>query len=39
MNITADAVEYVVIHTPDQGDIVIRVDAGIVEDDNEVNDL
>jgi|TARA_R100001369_G_scaffold90030_1_gene128425 hypothetical protein len=38
MNISADAVEYVVVHT-DQGDIVVRVDNGIVEDDSEVNDL
>ena len=38
MNISADAVDFVVIHT-DQGDIVVRVDAGIVEDDNEVEAL
>ena len=38
MNISADAVEYVIIHT-EQGDIVVRVDAGIVEDESEVNDL
>tara|TARA_R110000868_G_scaffold47032_3_gene154701 strand:- start:320 stop:433 length:114 start_codon:yes stop_codon:yes gene_type:complete len=37
MNISADAIEYVVIHT-EQGDIVVRVDAGIIEDE-EVNDL
>tara|TARA_R110002073_G_scaffold207231_1_gene367122 strand:+ start:413 stop:529 length:117 start_codon:yes stop_codon:yes gene_type:complete len=38
MNISADAVEYVVVHT-EQGDIVVRVDAGIVEDDSEVTNL
>ena len=37
MNISADAVDYVVVHT-DQGDIVVRVDAGIIKDE-EVNDL
>mgnify|MGYP003628731483 FL=1 len=37
MNISADAVEYVVVHT-EQGDIVVRVDAGIVEDE-EVSNL
>ncbi len=37
MNISADSIEYVVVHT-EQGDIVVRVDAGIVEDE-EVNDL
>ena len=38
MNISADAVEYVVVHT-EPGDIVVRVDAGIVEDDSEVTNL
>ena len=38
MNISADAIEYVVVHT-EQGDIVVRVDAGIVEDDSEVSNL
>lgn len=38
MNISADAIEYVVVHT-EQGDIVVRVDAGIVEDDSEVTNL
>ena len=37
MNISADAVDYVVVHT-DKGDIVVRVDAGIIKDE-EVNDL
>lgn len=37
MNISADAIEYVVVHT-EQGDIVVRVDAGIVEDE-EVSNL
>jgi|TARA_R110000787_G_scaffold199929_1_gene311001 hypothetical protein len=36
MNISADAVEYVVVHT-EQGDIVVRVDAGIVEDEEVTN--
>ena len=34
MNISADAIEYVVVHT-EQGDIVVRVDAGIIEDECE----